>query len=103
MTKKQKTMAAWIVVIIAFFGGFALANVQNKVPPVIDVIMQYFDIGETDAGVADIRIHHHGHGQRLFGSDAHAQARPEEDCVISLALTPWDLAPSARSRPNCGC
>ena len=50
MTKKQKTMAAWIVVIIAFFGGFALANVQNKVPPVIDVIMQYFDIGETDAG-----------------------------------------------------
>ena len=50
MTKKQKTAAAWTVVIIAFFGGFALANVQNKVPPCIDVVMMYFNIGETDAG-----------------------------------------------------
>ena len=50
MTKKQKTTVAWIVVIIAFFGGFALANVQNKVPPVMDVIMADFGIGETDAG-----------------------------------------------------
>ena len=50
MTKKQKTAAAWTIVIIAFFGGFALANVQNKVPPVIDVIMTDFGIGETDAG-----------------------------------------------------
>lgn len=50
MTKKQRTTTAWTVVIIAFFGGFALANVQNKVPPVIDVIMTSFNIGETDAG-----------------------------------------------------
>lgn len=50
MTKQQKTAAAWTIVIIAFFGGFALANVQNKVPPVIDVIMTDFGIGETDAG-----------------------------------------------------
>jgi MFS family permease len=51
MTNKQKaSTAAWVVVIIAFFGGFALANIQNKVPPVIDVIMLEFNIGETDAG-----------------------------------------------------
>lgn len=50
MTKKQKTASAWVVVIICFFGGFALANVQNKVPPVIDNVMLFFNIGETDAG-----------------------------------------------------
>ena len=50
MTKQQKTTAAWVVVIICFLGGFALANVQNKVPPCIDVVMTYFNIGETDAG-----------------------------------------------------
>jgi predicted MFS family arabinose efflux permease len=50
MTKKQKAAAAWVVVIIAFLGGCALANVQNKVPPCIDVMMAYFDIGPTDAG-----------------------------------------------------
>ena len=50
MTKKQKTTTAWIVVIIAFFGGFALANVQNKVPPVMLEVMNCFNIGETDAG-----------------------------------------------------
>lgn len=50
MTKKQKTTTAWIIVIIAFFGGFALANVQNKVPPVMLEIMSSFGIGETDAG-----------------------------------------------------
>lgn len=50
MTKKQKTTAAWVVVIIAFLGGFALANVQNKTAPVLDVLMLSFGIGETDAG-----------------------------------------------------
>lgn len=50
MTKKQKTTTAWLIVIIAFFGGFALANVQNKVPPVMLEIMGAFNIGETDAG-----------------------------------------------------
>lgn len=50
MTKQQKTTAAWVVVIIAFLGGLALANVQNKVPPVMDVMMASFGIGETDAG-----------------------------------------------------
>lgn len=50
MTKKQKATSAWAVIIIGFLGGVALANVQNKVPPVIDVIMAYFNIGETDAG-----------------------------------------------------
>lgn len=50
MTKKQKATTAWIIVVIAFFGGFALANVQNKVPPVMDVIMLSFGICETDAG-----------------------------------------------------
>lgn len=50
MTKKQKTTVAWVVVIIAFFGGFALANVQNKTAPVLDVLMASFGIGETDAG-----------------------------------------------------
>ncbi len=35
MTNKQKhVLAGWVVVIIAFLGGLALANVQNKVPPV---------------------------------------------------------------------
>lgn len=51
MSKKQKNVvAAWVVVIIAFLGGLALANVQNKVPPVMIDIMGYFQIGETDAG-----------------------------------------------------
>lgn len=51
MTKKQKNVAAaWTVVFIAFLGGLALANVQNKVPPCIDVVMDYFQIGATDAG-----------------------------------------------------
>lgn len=50
MTKKQKSTIAWVVVIIAFFGGFALANVQNKTAPVLDVLMATFNIGETDAG-----------------------------------------------------
>ncbi|MCL1798151.1 MAG: MFS transporter [Eggerthellaceae bacterium] len=51
LTKKQKNvLAAWIVVIIAFLGGLALANVQNKVPPVMQAIMAYFDIGYTEAG-----------------------------------------------------
>lgn len=48
--KKKKVLAAWIVVFIAFLGGVALANVQNKVPPIIDVMMVYFNIGETEAG-----------------------------------------------------
>jgi MFS family permease len=43
MTKKQKNViAAWVVVIIAFLGGLALANVQNKVPPVAVAMMEYF-------------------------------------------------------------
>lgn len=50
MTKQQKSTVAWLIVIIAFFGGFALANVQNKVPPVMLEIMTAFNIGETDAG-----------------------------------------------------
>ena len=51
MTKKQKNVAkAWVIVIIAFLGGLALASAQNKVPPVIDVVMADFGIGETDAG-----------------------------------------------------
>ena len=51
MTKKQKNvLAAWVVVIIAFLGGLALANVQNKVPPVIQAITIYFDISLTEAG-----------------------------------------------------
>lgn len=51
MTKKQKaTTTAWLIVIIAFLGGLALASAQNKVPPVIDVVMADFGIGETDAG-----------------------------------------------------
>ena len=50
MTKKQKTALAWVVVFIAFLGGLALANVQNKVPPAIFAVMTYFDIGETTAG-----------------------------------------------------
>lgn len=51
MSKKQKaTTTAWLIVIIAFLGGLALASAQNKVPPVIDVVMLDFAIGETDAG-----------------------------------------------------
>lgn len=51
LSKKTKNVAAaWVVVIIAFLGGLALANVQNKVPPVITVIMDYFQIGMTEAG-----------------------------------------------------
>lgn len=50
MTKKQKTTTAWVVVIIAFLGGLALANIQNKTPPVMDALMVFFGIGETDAG-----------------------------------------------------
>lgn len=51
MTQKQKyTRTAWAIVIIAFLGGLALASAQNKVPPVIDVVMLSFGIGETDAG-----------------------------------------------------
>lgn len=51
MTQKQKNVAkAWAIVIIAFLGGLALASAQNKVPPVIDVVMLDFGIGETDAG-----------------------------------------------------
>lgn len=51
MTTKQKNVAkAWAIVIIAFLGGLALASAQNKVPPVIDVVMLDFGIGETDAG-----------------------------------------------------
>ena len=51
MTKKQKNVTkAWVIVIIAFLGGLALASAQNKVPPVIDVVMADFGIGETDAG-----------------------------------------------------
>ncbi len=51
MSNKQKaTTTAWLIVIIAFLGGLALASAQNKVPPVIDVVMLDFGIGETDAG-----------------------------------------------------
>lgn len=51
MSNKQKaTTTAWLIVIIAFLGGLALASAQNKVPPVIDVVMADFGIGETDAG-----------------------------------------------------
>ena len=50
MTKKQKATAAWAVVIIAFIGGWAIATAQNKVPPIIDVIMSEFNVGEAQAG-----------------------------------------------------
>ena len=50
MKKNKPRTTAWTVTIVAFFGGFALANVQNKVPPVIDVIMDAFGIGEASAG-----------------------------------------------------
>lgn len=48
--KRNRTLTAWVIVIIAFLGGLALASAQNKVPPVIDVVMADFDIGATDAG-----------------------------------------------------
>jgi predicted MFS family arabinose efflux permease len=50
MTTKQKKATAWIVVIVAFLGGLALANVQNKVPPCVLVVMDYFQIDMTTAG-----------------------------------------------------
>ncbi len=48
--EKRSTTTAWVIVAIAFLGGVALACAQNKVPPVIDVVMLGFGIGETDAG-----------------------------------------------------
>jgi predicted MFS family arabinose efflux permease len=50
MSVKQKKATAWVVVVIAFLGGLALANVQNKVPPGILAIMDYFQIDMTTAG-----------------------------------------------------
>jgi predicted MFS family arabinose efflux permease len=50
MSVKQRKTTAWVVVVIAFFGGLALANVQNKVPPGILAIMEYFQIDMTTAG-----------------------------------------------------
>lgn len=50
MGKRSNTTTAWVIVAIAFLGGVALASAQNKVPPVIDVVMLDFGIGETDAG-----------------------------------------------------
>lgn len=49
-TKQKNVRTAWVIVVIAFLGGLALASAQNKVPPCIDVVMAYFNIGETDAG-----------------------------------------------------
>lgn len=50
MTKEQKKSAAWIVAIIVFLAGVALASCQNKVAPVIDVLMLSLGIGESAAG-----------------------------------------------------
>ena len=38
------------MVIIAFLAGLTLANVQNKVPPVMEAVMAYYGIGYTEAG-----------------------------------------------------
>lgn len=48
--KHKSTTTAWLIVLIAFLGGLALASAQNKVPPVIDVVMGDFGVGEADAG-----------------------------------------------------
>lgn len=50
MSTKQKTGLAWAIIIIAWFGGVALATAQNKVPPIMPTIMDAFGITESTAG-----------------------------------------------------
>lgn len=48
---KTNTSRAWIVCLIAVFGGVALALTQNKVSPVITVLMEAFAIDMSTAGI----------------------------------------------------
>lgn len=41
---------AWIVMLVAFLAGIALAWVQNKIPPVITTLMDSFNIDMATAG-----------------------------------------------------
>lgn len=86
MTKKQKTVAAWTVVIIAFLGGLALANVQNKVPPCIAAVMLYFDIGETTAGWLTSVFAIMGMVTAIPASWLLAKLGPKKIGVLSLAF-----------------
>jgi len=50
MTKDYKGPAAWTVTLVGLLAGIALANVLLKVPPVIPLMMETFNIGEGTAG-----------------------------------------------------
>lgn len=41
---------AWVVMFVAFYAGIAMAWAQNKIPPVIGIIMESFSINMTTAG-----------------------------------------------------
>lgn len=52
MTESRKTPAAgWAACLAAIFGGMALALLQNKLTPVMGVIMNAFDIDMATAGL----------------------------------------------------
>ncbi|MDR2108675.1 MAG: MFS transporter, partial [Coriobacteriales bacterium] len=48
---KKTSTKAWLVCLIAIFGGIALALVQNKISPIITVLMEVFNINMSTAGI----------------------------------------------------
>lgn len=48
--RKITRLSAWGVIVVAYFGGLAVACVQNKVPPCMDVITEFFAIDMVTAG-----------------------------------------------------
>ena len=47
---KQTNRVAWGVIIVAYLGGLAIACTQNKVPPCMDAITEFFSIDMVTAG-----------------------------------------------------
>ena len=48
--KQPSRTTAWVVIIVAYFGGLAIACTQNKVPPCMDAITEFFAIDMVTAG-----------------------------------------------------
>ena len=48
---KNMSGKAWVVCLVGIFGGISLALVQNKVSPIITVLMSVFDINMSTAGL----------------------------------------------------
>lgn len=49
-SKNKRNTIAWVVTIVVFITGVALAFAQNKVAPIIPIVMEEFDIGMGEAG-----------------------------------------------------